>query len=169
MSLSRLSAVAAQRDTGPPKRAKRKPKSAQETEETEEQGYLDLLVTAIPTEPLALYTFLIGGIVATIDAGEDQRLTMRWAIYAAMIAFIILWLCASYIRRPSSDKKRKLPFVETLSAVVAFGAWGLVMPESPLNAELHGDDRTVWTLVITVAGVALLGLLSGSLKKPAKS
>jgi quinol-cytochrome oxidoreductase complex cytochrome b subunit len=169
MSMSTLSAVAIQRDKGEPQRAKRKPKTDAEARETEAKGYFNLLVSAIPTEPLALYTFLIAGIVATIDSGENQRLTMRWIIYAAMILFIVLWLGASCVRRPKAERKRKFPFVEVLAAAVAFGAWGLVMPESPLNAELSGDDREVWTLIITVVGVALLGLLTGSLKKPAKT
>jgi hypothetical protein len=36
-------------------------------------------------------------------------------------------------------------------------------------AELSGSDRTVWTFIIVAAGAALLGLLTGSLKKPAES
>ncbi|HWM54778.1 MAG TPA: hypothetical protein VNO20_05275 [Solirubrobacterales bacterium] len=160
--------VAAQRDAGALQRAKKKPANQAETKETEKQGYLNLLVSAIPTEPLALYTFLVGGIVATIDSGETERLGLRWGLYAAMIAFIVLWLTSSYLRRPKTERKRRFPFAETLAAIVAFAAWGLVMPESPLNAELSGDDQTVLTLVITGAGVALLGLLTGSLSKPAK-
>ena len=108
MSMSTLSAVAIQRDKGKPQRVKGKPETEAETKETEASGYFDLLVSAIPTEPLALYTFLIAGIVATIDTGEDQRLTMRWIIYAAMVLFIVLWLAASYIRRPKADRKRIL-------------------------------------------------------------
>jgi hypothetical protein len=167
MSIARMASVAAQRDSIKPVRAKKKPKDAQEARETEQQGYLDLLVSSIPTEPLGLYTFLIAGIVATIDAGESQRLTLRWVIYGAMIAFIVLWLTASYLRRPKTERKRQLPWLEIATAVVAFAAWGLVMPESPLFAELSGDDRVVSTLIITAVGVALVGLLSGSLKKPA--
>jgi amino acid transporter len=165
MSMTRLSAVAAQREQGGARRVKRKPGPGQEAE-TEPQGYLDLLVTAIPTEPLALYTFLISGIVATIDANESLRLTMRWWIYGVMIAFIALWLLISYRRRPKAERDRKLPFAEIAAAVAAFATWGLVMPESPLNAELKGDDQVVWTLIITAIGVALVGLITGSLKKP---
>jgi hypothetical protein len=51
---------------------------------------------------------------------------------------------------------------------VAFAARGLVMPESPLMADLGSDDRAVWTFVITGAGVALVGVLGVSLKEPAK-
>lgn len=166
MSMTRLTAVAAQREQGGARRAKRKPSTKEEGEKTELQGYFDLLVTAIPTEPLALYTFLVAGIVATIDAKESLRLSMRWWIYGVMIGFIVFWLVASYWRRPKAERDRKLPVAELAAAVVAFATWGLVMPESPLNAELSGDDQVVWTLIITVAGTALLGLITGSLKKP---
>ncbi|HEV2790287.1 MAG TPA: hypothetical protein VGV69_03205 [Solirubrobacterales bacterium] len=166
MSITRLNTVAVQREKGGARRPKRKPTNAEEAQTTERQGYLDLLITSIPTEPLALYTFLVGTIVATIEAGEDQRLTMRWWIYAAAIAFIVFWLATSYLRRPKAERKRRFPIAETAAAVVAFATWGLVMPESPLNAELSGDDRTIWTAIVTVAGVALLGLITGSLKKP---
>lgn len=167
MSLSRLSAVAVQRETAPPQRAKKKPKTAEETRATEAQGYVDLLVAAIPTEPLALYTFVVGGIVATIDSGEDERLVLRWAIYGAMIVFIALWLAFTYRGRTSNARKRTFPFAEIAAAVVAFAAWGMVMPESPLYAELSGDDRVVWTVVITGAGAAVLSLITGKLKAPA--
>ncbi|MFL5898138.1 MAG: hypothetical protein ACJ76D_06690 [Solirubrobacterales bacterium] len=166
MSMTRLSAVPAQREHGGARRLKRGATSEQDAQTSERQGYLDLLVTAIPTEPLALYTFLIGGIVATIDKGESQRLTMRWVIYFVMIAFILVWLWMSYRRRPKAQRRRKLPFAEMAAAVVAFATWGLVTPESPLYAELSGDNRVVWTLIVTAAGVALLGVITGSLKKP---
>jgi len=167
MSLSRLSAVAVQREKGPPQRAKKKPKTAAETQSTEKQGYVDLLVAAIPTEPLALYTFVVGGIVATIDSGEGKRLALRWAIYGVTIVFIALWLALAYRRRTDAGRKRTFPFVEIVAAIVAFAAWGLVMPESPLNAELSGDDRVVATVLITGAGAAVLSLITGKLNKPA--
>jgi hypothetical protein len=168
MSLSRLSAVAVQRETTPPQRAKKKPKTAAETQATETQGYVDLLVAAIPTEPLALYTFVVGGIVATIDSGESQRLGLRWGIYVVMLVFIVLWLAFAYRRRTGNDRKRRFPVAEIAAAVVAFAAWGLVMPESPLYAELSGDDRVVWTILITGAGAAVLSLITGKLKTPAR-
>ena len=78
-------------------------------EATEAQGYLNTLVSAIPTEPLGLYTYLTAGIVGTI--------------------------------------------------VIAFSTWGLVTPESPLNAKIDGDDQVVWTLIITTVGAGLLALM----------
>jgi len=168
MSVKGLNEVAAQRDQGGALGLQSRPGSPQEAKETKEKGYMDLLVTAIPTEPLALYTFLIAGIVATIDPGSDQRLTMRWVIFAATVVFIGIWMIAAYVRLPG-NQKRKLPWPEVTSAIIAFGAWGLVMPESPLAAELSGTDQTVWTFIIVAAGVALLGLLTGSMKKAVSS
>jgi hypothetical protein len=167
VSLSTLSAIAAQRDAGAPRRSTPKPESAAEARATEERGYMNVLVSAIPTEPLALYTFLTAGIVATIDAGEDQRIGLRWGIYAAMIVFIVAWLGAAYLRGRAAAKRR-FPIAETAAAVIAFASWGLVMPQSPLNAQLSGDDRVVWTLIITVAGAGLLGLLGVPLKEKVK-
>jgi hypothetical protein len=154
-----LTKIAVQRESGAPKTTKRK--SAAGEAATEERGYLSSLVAAIPTEPLALYTFLVATIVSTIEANGDQRLFMRWAIYAVTIVVIALWLGASFLRNrdKKKEKKRRFPWVETAAAVVAFAAWGLAMPESPLNAELSGDNRTIWTAIITAAGVVVLGML----------
>ena len=168
MSIRALNEIAAQREQGGARRPKQQPLSKPDAKQTERQGYLDLLVGAIPTEPLALYTFVVAGIVATIDAGSDQRLTMRWVVFGATVVFIATWMIAAFVRLPG-DQQRKLPWAEVSAAVVAFGAWGLVMPESPLAAELSGTDQTVWTFIITGAGVALLGLLTGSMKKPVQS
>jgi len=165
MSLSTLGTIAVQRDKQAPRRSKRRPATAGEMNDTEQRGYANVLVAAIPTEPLALYTALVGTIVAGIEAGEDSMLDMRWAIYAAGIVFIVAWLGSVYLRRPAVERKRRFPLVETASATVAFAAWGLVMPGSPLSAEISGDDLTAWTAIITVAGVAILGLLGVPLKQ----
>jgi hypothetical protein len=172
MSLARISAIAVDREVTTPKRRKRKAKKTEDLEkdqqELEKQSYLGVLTDAIPTEPLALYTFLIAAIVATIDAEETERLLMRWIIYGVFVAFIVAWIVASWLRN-RTKKVRKFPLAEVGTAVIAFAAWGLVMPESPLMAELDsGDDQAVWTAIITTAGVGLLGVFGVSLKEEAK-
>jgi hypothetical protein len=75
----------------------------------------------------------------------------------------------AYVRgRAKSDRKRKFPFAETAAAAVAFATWGLVMPESPLITDLSGDDREIYTVVITGLGIAALSVLGVPLKEPAK-
>jgi hypothetical protein len=166
MSLRSLSGIASLRDLGGARKADPAPRTEQDAERTVASGYADVLVSAIPTEVLGLYTFLVGVITGTITQGDDERLLLRWLVYASAIVFIVAFLYASYRRRP---RRRRFPVAETLAAVVAFAAWGLAMPESPLAAELTGDDRAIWTAIITVAGVAVLLLLGVKLKNPAPS
>jgi hypothetical protein len=166
MSMRSLTTIALQRDQGGPRRAQPKPKDKNESEKTVGSGLGDVLVDAIPTEPLALYTALIGTVVATIGIGDDDRLPLRWALYAAGVVVVAAWIISAYYR--SEGKKRRLPVAELFAAVVAFGAWGLVMPQSPLSAELSGDDLTIWTAIITTAAVVLLGLAGRSLSDAVK-
>jgi hypothetical protein len=168
VSLSTLTKIAAQRDSGPPKAAKKKPEAGSQEIRTEERSYLSTLVAAIPTEPLALYTFLVATIVATIGPGDDKRLVMRWILYGVTITLIVAWIAASYLRNRDSRSNRRFPVVEALSASVAFAAWGLAMPESPLNAVLSTNNRTIWTAIVTAAGVVILGMLGKPLKEKAK-
>ncbi len=171
MSLSTLARIATQRDTGKPHVAKKRKKTQGEESKigTEERSYFSTLVAAIPTEPLALYTFLVATIVATIEPGGDEHLFLRWVIYLAMIGVIVLWLWSSYRRNRDSQESRSFPVLETMSAVVAFAAWGLAMPESPLNAALSSDNRTIWTAIVTVVGVLILGMLGKTLKEEVKA
>lgn len=89
-------------------------------------------------------------------------------VYGATLLFIVLWLGVAYYRDRAAGKKRRFPWLEAAAAAVAFAAWGLVMPESPLNAELSGDDRVIWTVIITVLGVGVLGLLGVPLRQQVK-
>jgi hypothetical protein len=58
--------------------------------------------------------------------------------------------------------------LETVAALVAFGAWGLVMPGSPLSAALSGDDLTIWTGILTIGGAFVVTLLANPLQQAAK-
>lgn len=168
MSLNALTNLAVERDAGEPKK-RPSPKSRAETPaEDEKHSYADALVSAIPTEVLALYTFVVTEVVGTITAGDDKRLDMRWILYSAGIAAIVVYLLVGYLRRRHQAKKRRFPGTEIFAATVAFAAWGLVMPGSPLVSELSSDNARIWTALITAAGVFVLGLTSGSLTSEAK-
>jgi hypothetical protein len=168
MSLRSMMEVAGKRDAGPrtkPAEARRREDDAESNDELTKPGAL--LVAAIPTEVLAPYTALIGAIIATIDAGESNRSGFRWGLYAAGLVAIGLYMGVSYVRR-AGQRKRRFPLLEWVAATLAFGAWALVMPGSPLATELTGDDLTIWTVVISVGGAFLVGLMTQPLKKPAK-
>ena len=132
--------------------------------------YADALVSAIPTEVLALYTFVVTEVVGTITSPtDDKHLRLRWITFAAGFAAIVLYLGASYSANAINARRRKAPVTEILSAGIAFGAWGLVMPGSPLMAMLSASNTRIWTAIITAAGVFLLALSSGRLAKPSTS
>jgi hypothetical protein len=166
MSMRSLTTIAAQRNHGPPQKAEPEPTGDADARKTVQGQFLDVLVAAIPTEPLALYTFLIGVVVGTIDLGESQRLGLRWAIYVGGLAFVAAWLLSGWLGQKRESPRAGFPAAELATASVAFAAWGLVMPQSPLSSELSGDNRVIWTAIITVVGVALLGLMSRWLQKP---
>jgi hypothetical protein len=170
MSLSSILNIEVEREVADP--AKREVRLASDgtPEITEElQSRRDILIHAIPTEVLAPYTAVVGVIIATIGAGESQRLILRWILYAAASLAILLYLGVGYLRRVGPRRKRKFPWPGAFAAVFAFGAWGLVMPGSPLSAVLKGDDLTIWTAVITGAGGFLVALMTEPVRKKVKS
>jgi hypothetical protein len=52
--------------------------------------------------------------------------------------------------------------------MIAFAAWGLVMPGTPLAINVTGDDLIISTLVITVGGAFLVGLMTQPLTQQVK-
>lgn len=168
MSLNSMLEIERERDAGeaPKKRVRRT--TGEVEDEPKKTG--DILINAVPTEVLAPYTAIVAGIVATIDAGESSRIGLRWALYGAGFLAILLYLGAAYRRRrkPRSRESRKFPVAGALTSLLAFGAWGLVMPGSPLSISLTGDTLTIWTVIISVGGTFLVGLATQPLKQPAK-
>jgi len=167
-----LTAIAVQRDAEPPRKAKPATRRRVDGDEGRAdlvpQTWADVIIGAIPTEILALYTAVIGVVVGTIDKGKDDLLLFRWIAYAVTLVLVVVWLIAAY-RRQRTSTKRRYPLAETAAAVVAFGAWGLVMPGSPLAASLDDPQwTTIWTIVITALGVAFLGMLGMPLKDEVK-
>jgi uncharacterized membrane-anchored protein len=139
-----------------------------DTESSDGKTYADALIGAIPTEVLALYTFVVTAIVGTITVDDDKQLSLRWTVFAAGVAGTVVYLVVSYVRARRAARKRPFPGQEITAAAVAFAAWGLVMPGSPLMSMLSADNSRIWAAIITAAGVSLLGLLGGNLTKPAK-
>lgn len=165
MSIRNLTSIAVQRDAEPPKKL-RKDRAGSQPEPVP-QGWADVLIAAIPTEVLAVYTAVIGVVVGTIQAGDDDRIILRWALYGATIFIVVVWLVSNY-RRQRTSKKRRFPVAEMLAAGTAFAAWGLVMPGSPLAASLDGDETAIWSAIITGGGVLFLGMLGVPLKDKVK-
>lgn len=182
MSIRALTDMALERDAGVPAQPRARARAARAQGRAQppaggaagaasrEQSRTDVLISAIPTEVLGPYTALVGLIVSTIDEPqEDERATLRWALYAAGLVAIAVWLGAAYVRERTSSRKRSFPLAETMAALIAFAAWGLVMPGAPLAIEVTGDDLTIATGLITAGGVLLVGLMAAPLRKPSKT
>lgn len=131
------------------------------------QQFIDVLISAIPTEPLAAYTALVGVTVGTLN-GPDARayLPFRWGAYGAFLIVILgaVWLSYYRVSRGPvgvtfAANRREFPIAEALAALVAGAAWGLAMPGSPLNAQLTGTVRTFATAAIIIGAAAVLTLL----------
>jgi hypothetical protein len=171
MSVRSLTVLAAARDTGVPMSATRKAKpddaaavdAGPRGESAATAG--DAVVAAIPTEALALYTGLVSGVVALIADGTkaaEQYVPLRWWLYGVTCAFIAVWVVGGYysLGKKGAGRRRIFPFAEVLTATTAFGAWGLVMPESPLRTQLDGTTEGVTTLCITFGAAALVYLMA---------
>lgn len=167
MSIRSLTAMAVQRDAGVPRKPVKNKKPVDAADDTKgvQQGYADVLISSIPTEILAPYTFIVGVIVAQ----DDEYLGVRWGVYVGFFLLVGATLYGSY-KRERGAKKRRFPVAEASAALIAFAAWGLVMPGSPLSAELSGGDLTVATTLITVVSAVVIGLILGKpLKQQASS
>lgn len=126
---------------------------------------VDVLVHCIPSEVLAPYTALVGIVVATTKDGGD-RLLLRWAMFVVSLVLVGVTLAAGYLRsKPAGG--RRLPVVEMAASMLAFGAWGLAMPGSPLSVRMSANDLTITTSFIAFGGAFLVSLLAPSLGRPA--
>jgi hypothetical protein len=123
----------------------------------------DVLIHAIPGEVLAPYTALVAIIVS--NSANNTRESLRWALFAVSLALVGGTLALNFYRgRPAHG--RRFPVIEVAAACVAFAAWGLAMPQSPLSMRVTGQDLTIAVAVISIGGAFLLGLLSPALAKP---
>ena len=117
------------------------------------------LTDAIPTEVLGPYTAIVAIIVANASTTNKYE-ALRWWTYVISLVFIIVYQLAAYLRKPKATRPRKWPFVETLGALIAFAAWGLAMPGSPLTLRVTGSNFAIASAIIAIGGAAVLGLLS---------
>jgi hypothetical protein len=130
------------------------------------QTFTDVVISAIPTEPLAAYTALVGIVIGAVGSGA--YLPFRWGAYGAFLAIVVAAVWLAYARAvrgalgvaPGDARRKSFPGVEVGSALLAGGAWGLAMPGSPLDAALSGTARTLTTASVLIGTAAVLSLLA---------
>jgi hypothetical protein len=178
MSIRSLSALAVARDAAPAGKpagggggtAAVTPAGGQQVAAASEvpQSFTDVLVSAIPTEPLTAYTALVGITVGAVDQSKPQSyLAFRWWAYAVFLVVVLVAVWVAYRRKskeattdPKAANPRPLsfPWAEACAALLAAGGWGLAMPGSPLNAQLTGTPRTLAIATVVIGVAALLTL-----------
>ena len=89
-------------------------------------------------------------------------------VFAALVA-LAMAIVATLRGNEAATKKRRVPFVEPFIAVVAFTAWALASPGTPLAAYHPASQMNAITIVIaTVGGLTLVATGNTSLVKPAR-
>lgn len=149
MSALSLGRIAADRDREPPGSDVRR---ASET-----------LIAMVPTEVLAAYTALTAVVMSAVKEGEYAP--FRWSAYAA---FVVLAAVAPIPAFRSSGTagtdRRRIPVLECVGAGAAAGAWGIVMPSTPLDLVLNGTALTLSTAAVVLGVGTVLSLFSTALK-----
>jgi hypothetical protein len=128
------------------------------------------LAAVVPTDVAAFYTTVLGvlaGILVESPGASYQPL--RWWLYAGGLMATLLAVPIAYrAAARSGSKKRRLPVVETVTAVFAFAVWGLVVPTSPLYFVLQAPVLPIAVAILSAAGAMVLtAMLSPLLEKPA--
>jgi hypothetical protein len=131
------------------------------------QRFADVLISAIPTEPLAAYTALIGIAAGGIDVAHPRAyLAFRWWVYGAFLALTLVAVWVAYYRASrgpagtnDQSNRRSFPWAEAAAALTAAATWGLAMPNSPLNVQVSGTARTLASASIAIAGASVLSLV----------
>ncbi len=130
------------------------------------QEFVDVLTSAIPTEPLVAYTAILGFIAGVANAATSREyLPLRWCIFGAFLVLIVIAVGVSYSRNAadpttgSLKREARLPWAEGGAALLAGAAWGLAMPGSAFNGQLTGNVRAIASAIIAIGAAAVLAVL----------
>lgn len=136
------------------------------------QSFVDALTSAIPTEPLAAYTAVIGIVTAAVSDAHSF-LPFRWLTFAGFLVLTAVATMVSYRSKSSAaspgepnasaGNERPVPWLELGTALVAAAAWGLAMPGGPLSAQLTGPAELIATGTTVILGAALVTVAAGPL------
>jgi uncharacterized membrane-anchored protein len=153
MSISSLTTNAAERDVG---------------RQGATPGKVELLVSAIPTEMVTGYLAAVAAVVAT-TSDQNPKLGLRWLLLAgfAVLTPVAVWSLWSAKLRPDDPlRKRRAPFLEMVTATLAFLVWAFALPDSPITLWSAYDVSI--SPVIVIVGAILLTLIAPLLQRPAK-
>ena len=124
------------------------------------------LVRYIPTELVAAYTTVVG--VLPLPGGDPAykgQFTARWIALLVFLVLTPITLQALYVvkRRAVGDQGPAVPCFEHGAAIVAFLAWSLALPLTPLTS--WRDWQPQYGVAVAATALLLLGL-AAQLRRP---
>lgn len=109
--------------------------------------------------------------LAKLTQESGDWLALRWGviILTTVVVAVLVAQAARGGNQPSTTKVRTVPVPEALASVLAFLAWAMAAPGTPLAHHYTADDMTVVTsTIVGVAALLLLALGKGVLSKPSR-
>lgn len=124
------------------------------------------LVRYLPTELVAAYTTVVG--VLPLPGGDplsNGDFTARWIALAVFLVLTPITLQTLYVvkRRAAANVGPAVPWFEHGAALVAFVAWALALPLTPMIS--WSDWQPQYGVAIAATALLLLGL-AAQLRQP---
>lgn len=130
-------------------------------------GIVNQLTRWIPSETILLYVALLAalGTIEPVEGREIHELdyTSRWValwIFLGVTALLVLGLSFGKTRR--TQMAFRWPVFEMLVAPLAFAAWAVALPDTPL-LDFDGYSIAIggFILLATTVGIAVLAYIFG--------
>jgi hypothetical protein len=160
MSLRATAAAAVERHAAPAASSPLRETPGANRERTSTSGdVVAQLVRYLPAELVAAYTTVVG--VLPLPGGDPVctgEFTARWIALAGFAVLTPVTLQTLYIvkRRAAGNAGPTVSWFEHVAAIVAFGAWSLALPLTPLSTWC--DWQPQYGAAIAAAAFLVLGL-----------
>jgi hypothetical protein len=130
------------------------------------QTILNQLMRYIPTESITLYVAVLA-LFSPLKAPEgktvaDLSFQDRWIVFAAFVGLTLVLVPLLYMAK-NRGKKFTWPLFEMAVAPIAFAAWALALPDTPLRTISDYKEAVGATLVL--GATILIGVVADALGK----
>jgi hypothetical protein len=106
--------------------------------------------------------------LAKLTQESGDWLALRWGVLALTAVVVVALITQAARAGNKPGRARKAPVAEALAAAIAFLAWALATPGTPLATHFTAADMTIVSgSIVGVAALLLLALGKGVLTKPA--
>lgn len=140
-------------------------------------GAVQVIMTYVPTEILALYTSISAAIQAAPGASPAEQqsgVSSAWVafFFCLIVTPVSVWfMYASKVKqskKPLPLRPSKWPIWEMSASTLAFFAWAFTMPASPFQS-LHGFYSPGIAAIVLPGSAMLIGLAAPIMQRELKS